>query len=58
MVVVTDLADPDSTRRNRAVVSAGVAADPLAIEPIVDLTFTSALIQQLAQARHAFIVPP
>ena len=52
MIVVADFADADCARGDCAVVPTGVATDPLAFEPIVDIAFTSALVQQLAQAGH------
>ena len=53
-VVEANLADTYGSWRNPAVVSARVALDPPPVEPIVDVTLTSASIQQLAEARHAF----
>ena len=52
VVVVTNLADADRAGRDPAVVTAGMALDPAVGRAVVDLAFTSAHRQQLAQAGH------
>src|SRR5262245_36725751 len=56
VVVEAHLADAHGARGNRAIVAAGVAPDPAVRLPIVDLAFTSAGRQQLAERGHGPIV--
>jgi hypothetical protein len=55
--VAADLADARRTGRNRAIVSAGMAANPVPVETFVDISGTGARAQELAESPHLSILP-
>jgi hypothetical protein len=52
LIVVADFADADGAGWYRAIVSAGVTAEPAFVETFVDISLTSAGVQHLAQGSH------